>query len=280
MAPKRSKSISNHLETPQKARIRGTIDYLKAKGILYKKQDVILFYGAKLNQGRYALRSSSDRRAIHDPEASDDRGRPLLLSERDLRRIERIIKDNGQDGHHQTWDSLAYEADLDVSGLTIRRAMHKRGYYDFIACSKPYSNADNSRMRKAQAVGMLSQFPNPEDWHHVRFSNECHFGWGPERRPYIIRKRGYRLHPDCVFHSEIRDDQDSEEIQKRVYVQGAIRYDFKSDLIRYEVPTNTNGKMTQKVYRDEALEPVIAKWCNDKETKWTLYKDRNSSYRL
>lgn len=37
-------------------------------------------------------------------------------------------------------------------------------------------------------------------------------------------------------------------------------YNFKSDLIFYDVPGNTNGKMSLKVYRDQILELVAKPW--------------------
>ncbi len=40
----------------------------------------------------------------------------------------------------------------------------------------------------------------------------------------------------------------------------AIGYNFKSDIIFYNVPGNTNGKMSLQVYRDSILEPHVKPW--------------------
>ncbi len=45
---------------------------------------------------------------------------------------------------------------------------------------------------------MLERYPNPEDWDHVRFSDEVHFGWGPQGKLRVIRKPGQRYCFDCV----------------------------------------------------------------------------------
>ena len=38
--------------------------------------------------------------------------------------------------------------------------------------------------------------------------------------------------------------------------------------------------MTQKIYCDKVLEPVVSKWCEDKTSKWTLCEDRDSGHGL
>lgn len=35
---------------------------------------------------------------------------------------------------------------------------------------------------------------------------------------------------------------------------------FKSDMTFYRVPGNTNGKMSQQVYIDQILEPIVKPW--------------------
>lgn len=45
----------------------------------------------------------------------------------------------------------------------------------------------------------------------------------------------------------------------------------------YEVPSNTNGKMTLQVYRDEILEPIVKPWLQAKED-FVLEEDRDSGH--
>lgn len=103
---------------------------------------------------------------------------------------------------------------------------------------------------------MLERYPKPEDWRRVRFSDEVHFGYGPNSVPLILRRPWEKHCSDCVV--ERRDP--SVKQQKKVHAWGAIGYDFKSDLIFYEVDTNGNGKMSHEVYLDSVLKPVVLSW--------------------
>ena len=44
-----------------------------------------------------------------------------------------------------------------------------------------------------------------------------------------------------------------------------MEYYFKSDLTFYEVPENTNGKMSLQVYINQILEPVVKFWLLEKQ---------------
>ena len=57
--PKRFKC--SHIETPEKAKARGTIEYLEAKGIKYTQKDVALHFGLTPKQVSDSLYSESDR---------------------------------------------------------------------------------------------------------------------------------------------------------------------------------------------------------------------------
>lgn len=48
---------------------------------------------------------------------------------------------------------------------------------------------------------MLRRHPDPEDWDRVRFSDEVHFGYGPEGQLHIIRQPGTRYRQDCIQHA-------------------------------------------------------------------------------
>ena len=38
--------------------------------------------------------------------------------------------------------------------------------------------------------------------------------------------------------------------------------------------------MTQEVYVAHTLEPIVSKWCKNKEEEWVLEEDNDSSYRV
>lgn len=103
---------------------------------------------------------------------------------------------------------------------------------------------------------MLDKYPCPEDWHRVRFSDEVHFGYGAQDKLNIIRKPGMRYCQDCV--QEV--DEPAEKYKKLYHCWAAVGHNFKSDIYFYNVPGNTNGKMSQQVYIDQILEPIVKPW--------------------
>ena len=125
---------------------------------------------------------------------------------------------------------------------------------------------------------MLQRYPNKEDWNHVRWSDETHFGWGPQGPKLILRKRGggSRYRPTHIQRLETKTDTKDEAITKRVHFWGAIEHNFKSNLVEYLVPSNNNGKMSQEVYVNSILNKVIINW--PQEPRWVLEEDGDSGH--
>ena len=61
---------------------------------------------------------------------------------------------------------------------------------------------------------------------------------------------------DCIQE----EAQPVEKDKKRFHCWVAIGYNFKSEIYFYNVPDNTNGKMSQQVYIDCILDPIIKTW--------------------
>jgi hypothetical protein len=172
----------------------------------------------------------------------------MKLTERDLDRVELFLDDTNFDGHALNWDELVMNFGFDISGQTLQRRMNQRNFFLFIACNKPWIPEIAAARRVAWCQLMLSKYPKSEDWHHVRFSDEVHFGWGPKGKTRIIRRRGFgqRGAPSNIQRMEVKDDDYGP--QNRVHFWGACGHGFKVEkLIQYTVPTNTNGKMTKRV---------------------------------
>ena len=100
-----------------------------------------------------------------------------------------------------------------------------------------------------------------------------HSGYGPEYTLRIIRRLGERYYPDCIQYAPEPDDKNL----KRQHVWGAAGYNFKSQLKFYTVPTNSNGKMSQQVYRDAILEPIVKLWL-DAGQDFILEEDGDSGH--
>jgi hypothetical protein len=60
---------------------------------------------------------------------------------------------------------------------------------------------------------------------------------------------------------------------------GAIGWDFKSPLASYDIPSNHNGKTTQKAYIYQILEPIVQPWI-EAGHDFVLEKDGDSGHGL
>jgi hypothetical protein len=77
--------------------------------------------------------------------------------------MEAILHHNGIHGRSMSWETLGYEAGLDVSWRTIQRAMGQKDYRKCIACRKAWISPELGMRRKACAKVMLERYPEPED---------------------------------------------------------------------------------------------------------------------
>lgn len=254
MSSPTSHNLGGEWHTPQRARVRTLHDDAGLSFEAIEKQT-----GIPKSTAIKIAKASSSRRNVHDLEWEETRGRKGLISPEDIRKWERILEDNGIEGKKLGWAGLAYEAGLDVSEWTLKRAMGTMDYHMCVACKRGWASPAQQKKRVGWAELMLAKYPNPEDWHHIRWSDECHFGWGSEGKVWIIRKKGTRYCPGCIQNVQQKPEKE-EKNQKRVHVWAAVVQNFKSDIIFYDVPGNTNGKMSLKVYRDDILEPVVKPW--------------------
>jgi hypothetical protein len=264
-----------HDTTPKKARVQGTIDYLETHNIYHTKSAVFRHFGVSNRTGWRHLAEDASSRTYHNSVKTDNRGRKKKLSNEDLATIERLIDNNGFDGRTIPWAGLPAAAGLDVevSGETVRRAVKDLNFRMCLACPKKYLSPRHKERRLEYARTMLERYPEPKDWYHVRFSDESHFGWGPEGRVHVIRRPWERYCPDCIVEKE----EPAEKDLKRLHVWAAVGHNFKSDLVWYDVPGNSNGKMSLQVYRDKILEPVVGTWLREGH-QFVLEEDNDSGH--
>jgi hypothetical protein len=124
---------------------------------------------------------------------------------------------------------------------------------------------------------MKERYLKPADWKHVRFSDETHFGLGPMGKLMIIRKRGERYYRNCIQEQrQPARHRGSPEAQK-AHAWAAIGHNFKSDLIFYDVPGNSNGKMTTDFYVNDILEPIVKPWIQN-DPPFVLEENRDSGH--
>ena len=194
-------------------------------------------------------------------------------------KCERLIKfynkgDLELEGKRYTWEQIATEVGAEVVGRTMHNILRKA--LDFEKCLawvKGWLDETPIERRVEYASVMKARYPKSEDWHRVRFSDEVHFGHGPEGQLWIIRQPGTRYRWDCIQHR----DPPPEKTRKQMHCWAAVGFNFKSDIIFYDVPGNSNGKMTHQVYIDSILEPVVKPWL-DRDDDFVLKENVDSGH--
>ncbi|KAF1941731.1 hypothetical protein EJ02DRAFT_491042 [Clathrospora elynae] len=179
------------------------------RGIPHSKEDVFCFNNVSHHQG-WAMISDGKRR-----------GRPALITNQQIKEMDRIIREDGFEARKLSWQELGFEAWIEgIQAWTIARAMGDTiGYSKCIACQKQWVNKSTALHQKEWSKVTLERHPKPKDWHN----------------------------------------------------------DFKLSLTFYDIPSNTNGKMTQKDYISQILEPVVKPWLDAGHT-FILEEDSNSGH--
>ena len=179
-----------HYPTPTKAKIQGAVEFCDRMGILYFKKDVFRTFNMSHHAGWRALNQESSRRHHNKPDLPETRGRKAIVTPQKICGMERIIEEEGFEARALTWAELGYEVGLECSGRIIQIAMGTMDYHKCVACRKGWVNEKTARRRFDWAKVMLKRYPEKSDWHNVRFSDEVHFGWGPQGKLSIIRQPG------------------------------------------------------------------------------------------
>jgi len=235
--------------------------------------DVFEHFRASKSSGYEILAEGSSARRMDTLVENNPSHRPRVITPQKLREIEEILENEGIEARGLTWEQLGTEVGLDVSGRTVQRALGTLEYHKCIACRKGWVNKATASKRVEHARIMLERYPDPKDWYEIRFSDEVHFGWGPQGNLLIIRKPGMRYCQDCIQEAS----EPAEKDKKRFHCWAAIGYNFKSDIYFYNVSGNTNGKMSQRVYIDQILEPIVKPWI-DRGDKFVLEEDGDSGH--
>ena len=179
-----------------------------------------------------------------------------MIGPKKIWKMEQILETEGIEARAYTWEQLEFEVGLECSGRTAQRAMGTMDYHKCIACTRGWVNEKTARDRMNWATVMPEKCPQPENWHRVRFSGEVHFGYGTQGKHRIIRKAGMRYGQDCIEQVHELTGKD----KKRYHCCAAVGHSFRSDIHFCEVPGNTNGKMSQQVYINKILEPIVKPW--------------------
>jgi transposase len=163
---------------------------------------------------------------------------------------------------------LDFKVELECSERTIRRAMKTMNYHKCIADRKRWVNEKTACWRFEWVTFMKNRCSDKTSWRRVQFSDEVHFEWGRQGKLLIIKKSSDRYCQDCIQYAEESDVKDI----KRHHCWAFVSDDFKSDIHFYNVSGNFNEKISQRVYIDQILKPVVKPWL-DQGHDFVLKKD-------
>jgi hypothetical protein len=228
-----------HDHTPKKTAVLGTIQYLQDHHIRTRKEEVFNYFSIPRATGFRWLAENEPRRLHNHPDSgSDPRGRKRKLSREDLQAMEDLLC-SGFTWRVLNWQQLATAAGIppQISNRTIRQYMQDLDYHSCIACDKSWISPHMKEQRINFSREMLHLRPNPDNWKNVQFSDEVHFGLGPQRKLRIIRRPGERYCADCI---QERGQPDEKNLY-RIHAWGIIGWNYKK-LILYETG-NKNGKI-------------------------------------
>lgn len=214
----------------------------------------------------------------HHISGFEARGRKYKMTSEQVWEADHLLQDDdlGLEAKALPWEAVAAEVEAEVTEQTIRKTMNVAlGYGKRLACVKGHQSEHAKAKRMEWASFMLAKYPLKEDWRHIRFSDEIHFGYGPEDQLRIIRKPGTRYRHDNLQHRLPPPKEDKNRLRKHCWA--AVGYNFKSDMIFYDVPTNKNGKMTHQVYINSILEPVVKPWLEAGD-EFVLEEDGDSGH--
>ena len=113
-----------HLDTPRRARIQGAVEFLEAKGLNIKRDDVFQYFGVSRASG-YRLIQSEASRTRHNQDLIETRGRKLKVSGEQVVEADKILQEIELelDGKRLTWEQLATEVAAEVTDRTMHRIM-------------------------------------------------------------------------------------------------------------------------------------------------------------
>jgi hypothetical protein len=273
--PEEEASDDPQKPTPVKNKVRVVTQFCQDNNVDISQQRIFNWAVVKRRTGYRYLQPGQDSRRHHNsPYTIEQRGRKPKITDDDFTIIEDWLLEGGFEHRVCTWLEIWTELfpKRSVHENTICTAFQDRGYHKCVACQKPFLTPQSIAQRREFLT--LRRSWNLRQWRKVRFSDECHFGRGPQRKLSIIRRSGDRYHPDCI-QKTYNEKTIKYKNEKRWHVWAAVGYDFKSKLIFYET-SSSNGKMTGRVYIDLILTEV-KKWI-DRGDDFILEEDKDSAH--
>lgn len=248
-----------------------------AKRIPHDPRNVFDHFKVKERAGYNIIKPGVPLRIYHNS-SFETRRRKHKMTSKQAYELDHLLQNDslGLEAKVLPWESLAAKVEAEVSENTIRKTIKDAlGYGKRLVCVKGHQSDRSKEHRVEWATQMLAKYPEKENWRYIRFSNKIHFGYGPEDQLCIIRKPGTQYRYDNLQHRPSPTKDNKHRLWKNCWA--AVGYNFKSDIIFYDMPTNKNGKMTHRVYIDSIFEPVVKPWLEEGQ-EFVFEKDGDSRH--
>jgi len=167
-------------------------------------------------------------------------GRPPVLTSRDKRHLEMIVRSNRRQTTRQVHQNFVQSSGTVVSLSTVKRALYDAGYNSRVAARKPFISPKNKRDR-LQWCRERKEWTN-EDWKKVVWSDESRFTlFQNDGRIRVWRLQKEKYDIDCIVPTVKHGGGG-------VMVWGCFTWDCLGPLIRLE------GTVNSQRYIEEVLE--------------------------
>ena len=198
------------------------------------------------------------RRIANRDDIEETKETKKLLTREKVARCDHLLETADWESRSLIWKMLIYESKVKCDVRTLMREMHQLDWWKCIACRKAWTSSNHVVKRVNWVEEALFLRSNSENWNNVRFSDEMHTDFDAQKRVYVIRKSDTDTCASCIQHvaSKLKNERD----QKRKHVWVAVNYNFKSDLMFYDVSDNSNGKMSLNVYKNKILKSIVKSW--------------------
>jgi hypothetical protein len=259
LSPKSPRKANTMVDTPR--RVRLLADAQSTAGRMTRKE-LFKLHGIARTTGYRILKEKSARRS----ERIHNRGRKKVLAPFECDAIEAVENANFRFGTTSHFANSSAIGLAHGSERAIQRNMAEHGVGTYIAKQKKY--IAKSSIEKRVIWGFERRRWVAKDFYGYRFSDECHFACGLQRRARVHRRHGEKARnmPQNIQFRLKRRNQ-------IWHVFAYIGYDFKSELHFY-TGVGGLGRLTQADYV-VILEGVVAlNW----DANWVLLEDSDNSH--
>jgi len=162
-------------------------------------------------------------------------GRPRIMTERDNRHLQRILKENRRTNLQELRENFVASTSTDVSMITIQPLLHEQGFFGRIGTRKPLVSEVNRQKRLLWARERQTW---EKEWETIIWSDESRFElFRGDGKKYVWRQPHEKYDVGCLIPT-------FKSGQKGVMVWGCFTKNRLGPLVRLE------GRVTANVYID------------------------------